>query len=670
MYKFSLISLFIFISCQGKSQILVNRSGPTVTAYDQYLKVARNFSGPHYTDTTAANLYKGLDSLGSQITTGSHPILFWIRDLDANSVKTWVLAGTSGAFTTGSVPFAGSLGSLIENNTNFFWDNSLLKLKMKNPSTYTNTIGTWQRGDVMDYKTTGQMINVDMVATTPTLFGQNWGRTGTVYRSKDPNIIKNTSASFFGDSVLAAQTFHWGYGGSSAKYVMAWEIAFADTLGGLQYPFQVYGAGLHANGRFLRNSVVVGSTLDIGFEHSGTQFDGMTGALNVDWNSEPLHFMNVVNYTPSSDAITGKYYPVYDASAKEVKFNPAKALNNYQESEVGYVTTSTNSATGINAVVIGGQGNSVQQQYAFVAGGLNNRDTSIQSAIIAGRTNTTHGTNGFGVGDNIFIGGGLTNRVDCVDCAGIGGDHYVLPTTATGSAYAGGGAGSIAGQNSFMAAQGNDSIYAANMCAIIANNTAGTTVSRINASAHESAIVGGRSHTINGVGDFIGGGNGLTAYSAFETVVGTFNTVYTATSTTAYNSADRAFTVGIGASVGAKADGLIIGKNGKVFFPTTPATGVMADKVLVWNSTAGEIKTVTNELGIPGSFSGVGTATTVFTVTIGVTMANTTYKVLVTPTAALSAALFYVTNKTTTTFDVTYLAGLTGTVSFDWVVHP
>lgn len=71
-----------------------------------------------------------------------------------------------------------------------------------------------------------------------------------------------------------------------------------------------------------------------------------------------------------------------------------------------------------------------------------------------------------------------------------------------------------------------------------------------------------------------------------------------------------------------------------------------------------------------GSFSGAGTATTVFTVTFGNTQANTSYKVLVTPTSALSAALFYVTNKTTTTFDVTYLAGLTGTVTFDWLVEP
>lgn len=71
---------------------------------------------------------------------------------------------------------------------------------------------------------------------------------------------------------------------------------------------------------------------------------------------------------------------------------------------------------------------------------------------------------------------------------------------------------------------------------------------------------------------------------------------------------------------------------------------------------------------ISGSFSQVGTATTVFTVTIGATMSSTAYNVQVTPTSALSAALFYVTNKTATAFDVTYLAGLTGTVNFDWSV--
>lgn len=71
---------------------------------------------------------------------------------------------------------------------------------------------------------------------------------------------------------------------------------------------------------------------------------------------------------------------------------------------------------------------------------------------------------------------------------------------------------------------------------------------------------------------------------------------------------------------------------------------------------------------IAGSFSQAVVATTTINVPIGSTMSSNTYKVNVTPSNLLSAALFYVTNKTTTTFDVTYLSGLTGTVAFDWIL--
>lgn len=67
-----------------------------------------------------------------------------------------------------------------------------------------------------------------------------------------------------------------------------------------------------------------------------------------------------------------------------------------------------------------------------------------------------------------------------------------------------------------------------------------------------------------------------------------------------------------------------------------------------------------------GSFSQAVTAVANFTITLPVTVASATYTVTVTPTAALSAALFFVTNKTTTSFQVTYLTALTGTVNFDW----
>lgn len=100
---------------------------------------------------------------------------------------------------------------------------------------------------------------------------------------------------------------------------------------------------------------------------------------------------------------------------------------------------------------------------------------------------------------------------------------------------------------------------------------------------------------------------------------------------------------------------------------TTVENGAIEYDGTDYFASAGSTRQAINK-GRSGSFSQVGAATTVFTVTFGGTQPNATYKVNVTPTAVLSAALFYVTNKTTTTFDVTYLAGLTGTVTFDYVL--
>lgn len=70
-----------------------------------------------------------------------------------------------------------------------------------------------------------------------------------------------------------------------------------------------------------------------------------------------------------------------------------------------------------------------------------------------------------------------------------------------------------------------------------------------------------------------------------------------------------------------------------------------------------------------GSGSTTATAATTFTVTFGGTQPNSTYKVFVQPTSVLAAAPFYVTNKTATAFDITYLSAITGLVSFDWQVN-
>jgi hypothetical protein len=96
-------------------------------------------------------------------------------------------------------------------------------------------------------------------------------------------------------------------------------------------------------------------------------------------------------------------------------------------------------------------------------------------------------------------------------------------------------------------------------------------------------------------------------------------------------------------------------------FPVATTNGRLTDSGL----TTSNLKAIYS-----GGFSGSGTATTTYTVTIGPTLGATTYEVAISPTNALSAALFYVNNKTTTTFDVVYLSGLTGTVAFDWIVTP
>lgn len=72
---------------------------------------------------------------------------------------------------------------------------------------------------------------------------------------------------------------------------------------------------------------------------------------------------------------------------------------------------------------------------------------------------------------------------------------------------------------------------------------------------------------------------------------------------------------------------------------------------------------------VSGSYnSGAVVAQTTFTVTFGGTQPNATYHVNVAATNLLGAAVFYVNNKTTTTFDVVYLSGLTGTLTFDYQI--
>lgn len=141
---------------------------------------------------------------------------------------------------------------------------------------------------------------------------------------------------------------------------------------------------------------------------------------------------------------------------------------------------------------------------------------------------------------------------------------------------------------------------------------------------------------------------------------------------------------------------------------TTPATASGTPPLLTWNSSTKDVESVpyatfapiaspaftgtptaptatagTNttqiattafvyqSMSFKGTYTTTGAATTTFTVSIGRTMANTSYVASPVPTNTLSAVTFSVQNKTTTTFDIVIVgAGLTGTVAYDFIVTP
>jgi hypothetical protein len=88
---------------------------------------------------------------------------------------------------------------------------------------------------------------------------------------------------------------------------------------------------------------------------------------------------------------------------------------------------------------------------------------------------------------------------------------------------------------------------------------------------------------------------------------------------------------------------------------------------LIWAVVNEAFATKTPVTGLSGSYSTAAVVQVVFTVPIP-TQASTNYRVNVTALNALSSAPFYVTNKTVTSFDVSYSAALTGTVAFDWLL--
>lgn len=106
--------------------------------------------------------------------------------------------------------------------------------------------------------------------------------------------------------------------------------------------------------------------------------------------------------------------------------------------------------------------------------------------------------------------------------------------------------------------------------------------------------------------------------------------------------------------------------------PTTPISGDIwrsaAGVINFYDGSATKVFAFSSDISIGGTYSTSATTQSTFTIPIGITLSNTTYKVTASADNLLSAVAFYINNKTTTTFDIVVLSPLTGTVSFDWVL--
>lgn len=152
MKKYLLFLLGIFFTTLSFSQAVTPRGSAAVTVQDMRQIIGLNFFLPHYTDTTAANLSKGIDSSGAVIFTYDINGL-WYRN---SNPKKWVLISTSGSIGSTAWLLTGNSGTV--DGTNFLGttDNVPLNFRANNQKvgrievdpTTANTFYGYQSGNV------------------------------------------------------------------------------------------------------------------------------------------------------------------------------------------------------------------------------------------------------------------------------------------------------------------------------------------------------------------------------------------------------------------------------------------------------------------------------------------------------------------------------------------
>lgn len=252
----------------------------------------------------------------------------------------------------------------------------------------------------------------------------------------------------------------------------------------------------------------------------------------------------------------------------------------------GFVATGTVGSGTIPATFAGTRMMWYPRKAAFRAGhtaGVFWDDSSI-GLYSAAFGNSTTASGGFS-----FAAGWLTSASSSQSTA------FGLLSIASGSVSFVAGSHTVAGGNYSAAFGENDTASGISSFVAGANNTASgnhSTVTGLESIASGGASVAfGYRDTASGSGSFAAGtyakasgyrstaigslctaegwnsmafGENTTAKSAYETVVGRWNTNYTPASTTAWSNADRLFTIGNGTATGSRSDALVVLKNGNV----------------------------------------------------------------------------------------------------------
>lgn len=204
--------------------------------------------------------------------------------------------------------------------------------------------------------------------------------------------------------------------------------------------------------------------------------------------------------------------------------------NNIQIGKLTHISVqfglSTNNASGSLSTISGGENNTASGEYSVVAGGAANTTSGHDATVSGGTANTASG-------DYSLIAGGDENAAS----------GYF-------SVIAGGDANQASGSHSIVA--GGES-----------NKSSGG----------YSSVFGGYANLSYGDYSSILGGQGNKSKSYSGVVAGQYNDSTNATSSTAFNTANRAFQIGIGTADNARANAMTVLFSGNVGIgTTTPAT--------------------------------------------------------------------------------------------------